>query len=246
MRIIPVLDIKQGQVVRGVAGRRVEYRAVVSRLTTATDAVGVAQAMRGHFGFDTVYMADLDALAGDSPALGVYEALAAAGFALWVDAGLREMQDASPLVRLGVTGIVAGFESLAGPKVLGQLVKSVPSERLLFSLDLKAGRLFGPAERWGTAEPREVARRAIEAGVRQIIILDLARVGMNNGIGTEALCRDLHKSYAHVELIAGGGIRGVDDIQRLADCGVQAVLVASALHDGRITPADYEALRTKD
>ena len=41
-----------------------------------------------------------------------------------------------------------------------------------------------------------------------------------------------------VELVAGGGIRGVEDLLRLAEAGCDAVLVASALHDGRITIED--------
>ena len=40
----------------------------------------------------------------------------------------------------------------------------------------------------------------------------------------------------------GGGVRGVDDLRRLKACGVRAALVASALHDGALTPADLDGL----
>lgn len=238
MRVIPVLDVKQEQVVRGVAGRRHQYRPVISRLTSSADPRAVAQAIRAHFGLSTLYLADLDAIGGGAPGVALYERLAGDGVCLWVDAGLHEASDAEGLLCAGVAGVVAGFESLAGPPALRQLCQTLQPEQILFSLDLKDGRLFGPVERWGTIEPREVARLAIEAGVRRLIVLDLARVGCDTGTGTEALCRDLRAAHPEVELIAGGGIRGREDIQRLAEAGVQAVLVASALHDGRLNRED--------
>jgi HisA/HisF family protein len=238
MKVVPVLDVKHGQVVRAVAGRRAEYRPVSSALTTSTEPLAVAATIRGHFALDTFYVADLDAIAGNPPASAMYERLAIEGFALWVDAGLRSARDADRVVKAGVAGVVAGFETLAGPDVLAQLCARLASKQVLFSLDLKDGRLFGPAERWGTAEPLEIAARAVDCGVRRLILLDLAHIGMNQGTGTEALCRNVHDAFPYVELIAGGGIRTAEDIHRLAECGVQAVLVASALHDGRLTATD--------
>jgi uncharacterized protein related to proFAR isomerase len=43
-----------------------------------------------------------------------------------------------------------------------------------------------------------------------------------------------------VDLIAGGGVRGLDDLKALADAGCDAALVASALHDGRLSREDIE------
>ena len=62
MPILPVLDLKQGQVVRGIAGRREEYRPIVSKLTTSSRPLDVARAFREHFRFDELYVADLDAI----------------------------------------------------------------------------------------------------------------------------------------------------------------------------------------
>ena len=69
MRILPVIDLKGGLVVRGVAGRRQEYRPVVSRLTPSSRPIDVAGAFRDHLGLDHLYLADLDAIAGAAPAL---------------------------------------------------------------------------------------------------------------------------------------------------------------------------------
>src|SRR5579872_5647704 len=48
MRIVPVLDLLGGVVVRGVGGRRREYRPVVSRLTPSCDPLDVARAFADH------------------------------------------------------------------------------------------------------------------------------------------------------------------------------------------------------
>ena len=70
--IIPVIDILNGVVVRGVAGKRSEYKPIVSRLTDRTDVLGVAEAFRQHFHVSRLYVADLDAILGGSPNLDAY------------------------------------------------------------------------------------------------------------------------------------------------------------------------------
>jgi phosphoribosylformimino-5-aminoimidazole carboxamide ribotide isomerase len=75
-----------------------------------------------------------------------------------------------------------------------------------------------------------------------MIVLDLSRVGVGSGTGTEELCARLGSALPDVELIAGGGIRGPEDLRRLKKCGVGTALAASALHDGRLTRRDWEEL----
>src|SRR5215471_6879371 len=97
MKFLPVIDLSGGIVVRGVAGRRSEYRPLVSRLTHSTDPLAVATAIREHHGWTVFYLADLDAIGGREPAFGDYRRLHAAGFRLWVDAGVRRAADAERL-----------------------------------------------------------------------------------------------------------------------------------------------------
>src|SRR5881398_3704297 len=94
MRTIPVLDLLGGQVVRGIGGRRHEYRPVVSGLTASSAPLDVARAFAERFGLRELYLADLDAIAGAGPGWATYAGLRAAGFALWVDAGVRDLAQA--------------------------------------------------------------------------------------------------------------------------------------------------------
>jgi phosphoribosylformimino-5-aminoimidazole carboxamide ribotide isomerase len=246
MRILPVLDVMNGQVVRGVGGRRADYRPLVSRLTDSTNPVDVANALQAHFGLKELYLADLDAIMRRPPGLELIRSLHAAGFRLWVDAGLREAADARPLAAAGVATIVAGLETSRGPEMLGNLCHEYGSDRIVFSLDLKAGQSLGAHEDWPCADPKEIAHLVIAAGVQRFLVLDLARIGTGSGTGTEGLCRYLAQTYPQIRLASGGGVATMADIERLEAGGVETVLIASALHDGRITPGANRRLDGSD
>jgi phosphoribosylformimino-5-aminoimidazole carboxamide ribotide isomerase len=57
-------------------------------------------------------------------------------------------------------------------------------------------------------------------------------------MGTELLIGELIAAYPQIEFSAGGGVRRPDDLRRLKSIGLSAVLIASALHDGRIRRED--------
>jgi phosphoribosylformimino-5-aminoimidazole carboxamide ribotide isomerase len=241
-QIIPVVDLLNGQVVRGVSGRREEYRPVVSCLTPSAEPLAVARAFWKGFSLNLLYLADLDAIRGAPPAVATYRALRSDGFRLWVDAGIRQPEDARPLAEAGVRGIVAGLETLSGAEALHALCQTYGNNRVIFSLDLKGGRPLTGNSAWQGTDARAIAEEAIACGVRRIIVLDLERVGVGGGTGTEEFCAALKEAHPELYLIAGGGVRDVADLRRLKKCGVCAVLVASALHDGRLTRADLETL----
>jgi phosphoribosylformimino-5-aminoimidazole carboxamide ribotide isomerase len=237
LRVIPVLDLRGGQVVRAVGGRRQEYRP----LTPLSRPLDVARAFRDHFGLTEIYVADLDALAGAPPDLATVAALAGDGFRLWLDAGVRERDDVRPLVEAGVRAVVVGLETVAGPAELAAIVAE-QGERIVFSLDLRGAEPLGDRSAWNGADAGTIANWAIRLGVRRLLVLDLARVGSGGGTGTEELCAFLAGKYPEVEVSAGGGVRGPEDLGRLRAAGVRAALVATALHDGRLTRADVDTL----
>jgi phosphoribosylformimino-5-aminoimidazole carboxamide ribotide isomerase len=240
MQILPVIDLMGGVVVRGVAGQRHLYRPLVSKICAGAEPLAVAAALRERFGFTELYIADLDAIAGEPPATDLYWEMAGQGFQLWVDAGLRTADDAVPLIDASVTRVIAGSETLAGPEVLAQLYERFGAENIVFSLDLNNGQPLSHGA-WRGDRAWKIALVAIHFGVRSIIVLDLARVGVNDGIGlsTQGFCGLLAED-SKLEVITGGGIRGVEDLGLLEAIGVKRALVASALHDGRIAPGDIK------
>jgi phosphoribosylformimino-5-aminoimidazole carboxamide ribotide isomerase len=244
MRIIPVLDLQNGVVVRGIAGQRQEYRPIVSQLTASCQPAEVARAFRDHFGLTELYLADLDAIASGVPAPPLYADIRSLGISLWVDAGVRDPAQAVTLAAAGVESIIIGLETIHGPNELRQICSRLRSESIVFSLDLKNGLPLGHTSNWDRPDADSIARQAIALGVRRLLVLDLARVGVGTGTGTEEICARLAADYPEVEIASGGGVSGIADLERLRRCGVRAVLVASALHDGRLQRADLTGFLT--
>jgi phosphoribosylformimino-5-aminoimidazole carboxamide ribotide isomerase len=238
MRVIPVIDLLGGQVVRGIAGRRDEYRPIASQIAADARPATVARALVEHFGFTNVYVADLDAIIHGKPDARSWLEISATGLKLWVDAGVTNAQVGramiAPLLHAKVDfELIVGLESLTSLDALLRLAKlALP----IVSLDLKGGVLQTPIETLKNAKPIDVSRILREYPIGGLIVLDLADVGMNAGSSTIDLCRQISAECGHsFELISGGGVRGFDDLQALADAGCSGALVASALHDGRLS-----------
>jgi phosphoribosylformimino-5-aminoimidazole carboxamide ribotide isomerase len=247
MRVIPVLDLMHSEVVRGVGGRREEYRPILSRLTPSSRPLDVADSFESHFGSRELYVADLDAILGGEPAWSLYSALHEHGFSLWVDAGIRRREHAVHLAAAGIDNIVVGLETVAGPAELEKITQEF-GERIVFSLDLQQGEPLGECDAWragrvnAPVDAEGIAAQAIRLGLRRLLVLDLACVGCDYGTGTRDLCARLCAGYPDIFLCTGGGVRHRGDLEELRNCGVQAALVSSALHDGRLARADLDGL----
>ncbi len=166
-----------------------------------------------------------------------------AGFSLLVDAGVRRCEDAAVIAATGAHQLVAGLETLAGPRELARLIEQFGPSRVVFSIDLRDGQLMGDLSSWQATDPMAIARQATEAGCTRFIILDIARVGTEGGVTTLPLCSEMRAAWPDATIITGGGIRGIDDLRRLDPVVVNGVLIASALHNGSLAKADLAPFR---
>jgi len=233
MRIIPVIDLRAGEAVHGTGGDRARYEPVRSALTSSMgDALALAQAYASVLGTSELYVADLDAIEARPAQYGMHQRLSRIARS-WIDAGLKSEEDACALIDAGADRVVVGLETLPGLEVLHAIVSRLGPDRVAFSLDLRDGAPLTGAEMLRTMSPRELARRAVDAGVETVIVLDLARVGRSGG-ADEAMLHDLRAALPGVDLIAGGGVRDQADLDRLAAAGANGALVATALHRGVI------------
>lgn len=242
MRVIPVIDLMNGHVVRGVAGRRTEYRPIESPLAPACPQA-MAQALVQKFDFETAYVADLDAIMRGAQSREHWKLIADAGLRLWLDAGVRTLPNALS-ARHELSGfvqdstIIVGLESISSLECLTEILQAIGSANVAFSLDLNGGKPMTHLDEFSEKQPIEIVRRVVAAGANRLIVLDLADVGVSQGTRTLELSHKIRQEYPAIELVAGGGVRGIDDLKALADAGCDAALVASALHDGRLTPED--------
>jgi phosphoribosylformimino-5-aminoimidazole carboxamide ribotide isomerase len=234
MEIIPVLDLLGGVVVRGVGGRRDEYRPIQSLLTTDPSPTAVLDAILDQFKIRTIYVADLDAIIHGELNFTSISELARRPVELLIDAGMTSFSQALTLVDVGVGRIIAASESLSDFQLLKDLVERFSAKSIVFSMDMKAGAPIVAADEWKTLAPFGIVMEAAEAGVTQFVLLDLADVGEANGIRTLPLLSRLRKELPTCWFAVGGGVGSMDDVFAAEQAGADAVLVASALHDGRI------------
>lgn len=237
MFVLPVIDLLNGIVVRGVAGQRSQYQPLRSMLTASAQPLDVARSLRSTFGFTEIYLADLDAILHERPNWSSYRELVDDGFHLRIDAGIRDVEQSLRVRQMGAEPVI-GLELCPSPDVLAKIV-TANEGWITFSLDLMDGRpiLCSGAKGWNDT-PLEVARQSIAAGVASMILLDLSDVGTSSGGRTEPLCRSLASEFPSLKLICGGGVRGPQDLKNFKGAGACGMLVASALHDGRLTAED--------
>src|SRR2546427_65318 len=95
------------------------------------------------------------------------------------------------------------------------------------------------------ARSAALRRAAVDReGVAAMLVLDVARVGSGLGVDLD-LVAALRRAHPGSELLAGGGIGSVRDLERLADSGCDGALIATALHDGSLANEHIEAVRRR-
>jgi phosphoribosylformimino-5-aminoimidazole carboxamide ribotide isomerase len=228
--------------VHASGGRRAAYRPVPGGPLVSRLGEGLALA-RGYLdemvGVRELYVADLDAIAGALPSGAHLAALGSLGAPLWVDAGVVEEERALEVRQLGASRVVVGLETLESMRQLEVVAAAVGgADRVAFSLDLRDGVPLVRSDALRGATPAALAAEAAECGAGTVIVLDLARVGAGRGLDVSLLAGLRALLPPECALAAGGGVRGWRDIELLAGAGCDAVLVASALLDGRLTYRD--------
>jgi phosphoribosylformimino-5-aminoimidazole carboxamide ribotide isomerase len=225
MQIIPVIDVRHGLAVRAFRGDRSNYRPIVTPLSPSADPIELARGYIRLFPFEVIYIADLDGIEGRGANRELPQRLCeAAGLKeAWVDNGASSLADFGlPPVRQ-----VLGSESLAA----GIPPEARSTRDWILSLDFRGDEFQGP---------REILDDA-STWPDRIIVMTLARVGANDG-PDYALLKSIIARAGQRQVFAAGGVRGRDDLLALSDAGTAGVLIASALHDGKIKTGDLEEI----
>jgi phosphoribosylformimino-5-aminoimidazole carboxamide ribotide isomerase len=243
VRVVPVIDLKAGTAVHAVRGQRERYRPVHSIIAGDDgDPLALARAFRAQLGLDELYVADLDAIAGAGDGHAALIATLAREARLMVDAGVSNAARARALLDRGAHRVIVGTETLSGTEALDRLLAELPDGAVILSVDLREGRLLSPDAQLAGQPALDALTRLRRPGLREAIVLDLARVG--SGAGPDvALIATMRAAFPDLELLAAGGVRDVDDLHALEAAGAAGALVATAVHRGVIGRRELSALR---
>jgi phosphoribosylformimino-5-aminoimidazole carboxamide ribotide isomerase len=248
MQLIPVIDLLDGHAVHAVKGMRNQYRPVRSMLCDTSDPLVLASAFRDQLKLHELYIADLNAIQGFSRTRhrSLIENLCRIeGTHIILDAGTCDSEDAKTWLDLGVQKIVIGSETLNAPDDLRDLAARIEPHRLVFSLDLNSGKILSRCPALANMTPTEVLKQLHIDGWREVILLDLQRVGSREGADL-ALVAKVRYMFPDLHLLVGGGIAEPEDLVELQSLGVAGVLLATAFHSGAINARHVADLEIKN
>jgi len=221
MEIIPVIDIRRGQVVHAVKGQRQNYRPLQTSLCESNSPEDIVQAFVSSYPFKTIYIADLDAIErqsnNDQIIRQLHDKFQSVTF--WVDQGLSSSTD---LKNQCCGQHVLGSETNISPDTLNEIITISPD--IILSLDFQTNTFLG--------DQNLLQKTSLWPG--RIIIMSLAHVGSDNGPDYE-LISSLIKTAGERKIYVAGGVRHETDLELLKNMGIDGVLIATALHTQRIT-----------
>src|SRR5687768_1412923 len=128
VRIIGVIDLKDGEAVHARGGRRDEYAAVSEAAGTVIhgDAVKLAGVYLESFGLTDVYVADLDAIASTEPNDDVVRSICNRGGNVFVDGGVATLEQAHRVAAAGAHEVIVGLETLESFDTLRDICSRYP------------------------------------------------------------------------------------------------------------------------
>lgn len=226
MDVIPVIDLKGGQVVHARRGQRDAYRPIETPLSPTSAPSDVLDGLLRLHPFRHLYVADLDAIEGRGSHAELVADLARArpGLEIWLDNGAADAEAAEAWLRHGAGCLVLGSES---QRDAGLLRSNAGDGRVILSLDYRGDAFQGPAE----------ILQGVASWPPRVIAMTLARVGAMDGPDFARL-EDIARRAGPRRIFAAGGVRDAADLRALSAAGIAGALVATSLHTGRIGPAD--------
>jgi len=236
MKIIPAIDLLDGQVVRLQKGDY-DKRTIYNHLPL-DEAAKFKQA-----GFSHIHVVDLNgAKSGEFHNLPIIrEIINDLGLSVQTGGGVRSRKDIDTLLDAGISGVICSSMAVKKPEEWLGAIKDHPAEMIL-GLDLKDGKMAYGGWLETSDEPiEEFLNPMIEAGLKTVLSTDIARDGMLSGPNVE-MYQDLQNRFPDLNWIASGGVSNLKDLITLQGHNLYGVVVGKAYYEGHIRLDEMEAL----
>lgn len=241
MKIIPAIDIKDGNCVRLFKGnfdKTTHYSSNPAAIGKRFSELAVSD----------LHIVDLDgARTGDQHNRDIVEAIAAeTALEVQLGGGIRCHADVERWREIGVSRCVVGSVAVRDPETVYGWLDAFGREAIVLALDIKLSPDGVPmltTHGWTEDVPISLwpcLDNYVDRGVRHVLCTDVARDGAMSGPNI-SLYEKILSRYPELALQASGGIRHRADLEQLCSIGVPASITGRALLDGAIT-ADEVAL----
>lgn len=247
-RVIPCLDVHNGQVTRGVQFGRAE----AGELRNVGDPVELALRYDAQ-GADEMVFFDITASAhGRASMIEVIERAADQCFMpLTVGGGIRAVEDMSAMLRAGADKISINSSALATPGLIQRGAERFGRQCIVVSIDVKRvapGRweVFSHGGRKAAGlEAVEWAQRAEALGAGEIVLNSIDADGTKAGFDIE-ITRRVSESVG-IPVVASGGAGKLEHLAEVLKLGkADAVLAASIFHFGQHTVGEVKAFLARE
>ena len=227
MLVIPAIDIFGGRCVRLVQG---DYE----HPTVYSDDPSEVAGEFAKAGAEHLHVVDLDAARGTADNKSVIEAiLRRKDLKVQVAGGIRTSDAVDFWLGAGAHAVVMGTAAVRDPRLLERCARLHPG-RVLTALDLRDDK---PAvSGWTNTEPVMIGSllgRWDRLRLAGVIVTSIDRDGTLSGPDLDALVKV--RAMTGLPMQYSGGVSSLDDIERVAAAGANAVILGKALYEGRIT-----------
>ncbi|WP_418281773.1 1-(5-phosphoribosyl)-5-[(5-phosphoribosylamino)methylideneamino]imidazole-4-carboxamide isomerase [Halorubrum sp. DTA98] len=227
--VIPAVDVQDGEVVQLVGGERGTGKRYGDPVEAAERWIDA--------GASTLHLVDLDgAFEGERVNAAAIEAVVDAvddDVGLQLGGGIRTAAGARDLLDTGLDRVILGTAAVETPEIVADIDGTHPGS-VVVSLDAKDGEVVVSGWTEGTGlDPAEAAARYEELGAGAILFTNVDVEGQLEGIDREAVSAVV--DAVEIPVIASGGVATVEDVIALKEAGAAAVVVGTALYEGRFT-----------
>lgn len=233
INIIPAIDIIGGKCVRLSKG---DY---AQKKVYADDPLEVAKDFE-RMGFRRLHVVDLDG--AKSKHIVNYNTLRRiteeTSLAVDFGGGIKSNEDIEKAFSNGATFTTVGSIAVTEEELFSKWLEKYGPERIILGADVRGGKISVNGWKEDTSiELVSFLKRYVALGVKNVLCTDISRDGMLNGPSCN-LYESILELFPDINLIASGGVSGIDDIRQLDRINVPSVVVGKAFYEGKITPED--------
>jgi len=235
MRIIPAIDIINGQCVRLTKG---DYS---TKKVYNENPLEVAK-MLEDVGIEYLHVVDLDgAKAQHIINHNILESIASKTN-LQVDfgGGLKSDEDLKIAFESGAHQVTGGSIAVKNPAKFLNWLEIYGTDKIILGADCLDQKIA--IQGWQEESDKEVIafiKEFVAKGVSYVICTDISKDGMLQGPSFE-LYETILSSVNSVKLIASGGISAFDELPKLANLGCEGVIIGKAIYEGNISLKQLE------
>lgn len=243
IQVIPSIAIRHGKVVKMRKGDPSSEKAYDE------NPLDLAKRFQDH-GIEVIHLVDLDGAEKGSPVnWHVLEAIA--GYTdLKIDftGGISTDGDISKAYEFGAAYITAASIAVTDPELFASWIISYGREKMTLGADVIDRNTKELLFRGWRTKSKITLFEHLEyfysRGLKYVKSTDVSRDGVLEGPAFD-FYQEILKAFPEISVLASGGVRNVDDIKRLNDMGIFAVIFGKAFYEGILELKDLEQFLVK-